>query len=237
MATNYNLKAGYTLAVTVNEGRAHVRSADGVDSAFTRSSVSFGPYLVDRVFLVDGDMAVTIAAYVTSINSLLSPSAGAPVNAVRASGTVNPTGNDNGLTYTARAYGTEGNSITVAYTDPGGTTAALAVSVARQAITVSLARAASAITSTAAEVKAAIEAHAIANQLVTIAIQTGDAGVADDGSGIVTAMAAAALTSGAGTGIGVSAPGGICIDTTNSDIYRNDGSTAAPVWVKVGDAP
>ena len=44
------------------------------------------------------------------------------------------------------------------------------------------------------------------------------------------------LITGAGTGIGVVVPGGIGIDTTNSDIYRNDGTTAAPVWVKVGDA-
>lgn len=236
MATSYTLKAGHTLTATVNEGRAHVRSADGVDSAFTRSNVAFGPYLVDRVFIVDGDATVALAAYTTSINALLTTNAGAPVTAVRASGTVNPAGDDNGLIYTARAYGTEGNAITVAYTDPGGTTAALAVSVFRQAITVSLARAASAITSTAAEVKAAVEAHAIANQLVTIAIMTADTGAGDDGSGIVTAMAAAALENGAGTGIGSSVPGGICIDTTNADIYRNDGTTAAPVWVKVGDA-
>jgi hypothetical protein len=237
MATNYTLKAGYTLTATVNEGRAHVRSADGIDSAFTRSSVSFGPYLVDRVFLVDGDVSVTLAAFTTSFNSLLMSNAGAPANAAQAALTVNPTGDDNGLTYTARAYGTEGNSIKVAYTDPGANSAALSVSVFRQNITVSLAtNGGGSITSTAAQVKAAIEAHTEANQLVTVAIQTGDSGTADDGSGVVTAMAASALTSGAGTGIGSIVPGGICIDTTNADIYRNDGTTAAPVWVKVGDA-
>lgn len=31
--------------------------------------------------------------------------------------------------------------------------------------------------------------------------------------------------------------GALCIDTTNADVYRNDGTAAAPVWVKVGDAP
>ena len=237
MAMIYKLKAGYTLTATVNEGRAHVRSSDGVDSAFTRSSVAFGPYLVDREFIVDGDASVALAAYTTSINSLVLANAGVPDNAAQAALTVNPTGDDNGLIYTARAYGTEGNSIKVGYTDPGANNASLAVSVFRQAITVSLATGvAGAITSTAAEVKAAIEAHSIANQLVTVAIMTADSGTADDGSGVVTAMAADALSSGAGTGIGVVVPGGICIDTTNSDIYRNDGTTAAPVWVKVGDA-
>lgn len=177
MATAYNLKAGQTLSVTVDEGRAHVRCAAVDESVFTRSSASFGP---------------------------------------------------------ARAYGAEGNEITVAYVDPGGTTAALSVSVYRQAITVSLARAANAITTTAAEIKTAIEAHGEANQLVTVALDESDTNF-DSGAGIVTAMAADALESGAGTAIGVISPGGLLIDTENGLVYRNSGTLAAPAFTLLAD--
>ena len=235
MANSVFLEAGWTLSVTVNEGRANVRSVDGVDSAFTRSGVSFGPYMVDRTFLIDGDVSWSMAAYTAALNGLAYPNAGAPVDAARATLAVNPTGDDNALTYTARAYGAEGNSISISYVDPGGTTAALAVSVFRQAITVSLARAASAITSTAAEVKAAIEASGAANQLVTVAILASDSGAGDDGSGIVTAMAAAPLAGGAGTAIGKVQPGGFLVDTSGGKQYRNVGTLAAPVWVSPQD--
>jgi hypothetical protein len=233
MAQSIFLQAGHTLNVTVREGRAHVRS--GSDSAFTRSSVSFGPYLVGREFLVDGDVTISMAAFTTPLSGLIMANDGAPDDAAQATVTINPTGDDNSLIFTARAYGAEGNGITVAYVDPGGTTAALAVSVFRQAITVSLARAASAITSTAAEILAAINANGQASQLVTVALDEADTNF-DSGAGIVTAIAADALEGGEGTGIGVSLPGGLLIDTENSDTYRNDGTTAAPVWVMVGDA-
>jgi hypothetical protein len=235
MGTKYTLKAGYTLTATANEGRVHVYSDS--DSFFTRSAVTVGPYRVDRVFTVDGDATVATAADTTSVRALLTSNAGAPVNAAQATLSRNPTGDDNALTFTARAYGTEGNSISVAYVDPGANSQSLAVSVFRQAITVSLAtNGGGSITSTAAQVKAAIEAHVTANQLVTVAINTADTGSADDGSGVVTALSASAMTGGAGTGIGIVSPGALCVDTTNSDVYRNDGTTAAPIWVKVGDA-
>lgn len=237
MATFYKLKAGYVLTVTVNEGRAHVRASDaGSESVFTRSSAVVGPYRVDREFNIDGNVAVSMAADIVSAQTYQLTSAGAPVTAVRATLARNPAGDDNALTFTARVYGVEGNSITVAYVDPGGVTAALSVSVFRQAITVSLARAASAITSTAAEVKAAIEAHVEANQLVTVAINASDTGSADDGSGVVTALAAAAMTSGAGTGIGTAAIGCIGIDTTNGKLYVNGGTLAVPDWKLVTSA-
>ena len=154
-----------------------------------------------------------------------------------ASANVNPTRNDNGLTFTAKTYGAAGNSINIRYTDPAANDAALSVSVAGPAITVSLATGgAGAITSTAAQVKDAVDASAAASALVSVAVMTSDSGVADDGSGVVTAMAATSLASGAGTGIGAVAPGALCIDTTNADVYRNDGTTAAPTWVKLGDA-
>ncbi len=238
MANSYNLKAGYVLTATAAATKASVQDSTGAVVAFLSPGFaqSFGPYLVERNFLISSDAAVSMAPYTVSLGGLLSSNPGAPVDAVAATVDVNPTGDDNGLTFTAQAYGAAGNEISISYVDPGGTTAALSVSVAGSAITVSLARAASAITSTAAEVLAAIEASPAAAALVSVAIMTGDSGTGDDGSGVVTAMAPASLANGAGTGIGSVLPGGICIDTTNADIYRNDGTTAAPVWIKVGDA-
>lgn len=238
MATNYTLKAGHILTATAGAVRACVQAEDGSVAAFLSPgfSQSFGPYLVERNFAVS-DASVSMAAYMVSLGGLLTSNAGVPVDAVASTLDVNPTGDDNGLTFTAKAYGAAGDEISISYVDPGGTTAALSVSVSGQAIVVSLARAADAITSTAAEVKAAIEASPQAAALVSVAVLTSDSGAGDDGSGIVTAMAAASLADGAGTGIGSILPGGMCVDTANSDIYRNDGTSAAPVWVKIGDAP
>jgi hypothetical protein len=111
---------------------------------------------------------------------------------------INPAGDDNALDYTAKSLGTSGNSITVTYTDPSGNDQALAVSVVDTDIDVSLATGpAGAITSTAAEVLAAVDAKAEATALVSVAIDTTDTGVADDGSGVVTAMTQASLSGGA----------------------------------------
>lgn len=122
-----------------------------------------------------------------------------PRAATRATANVNPTGDDNGLTYTAVTAGADGNAITVTYVDPAGNDQALAVSVTGNAISVSLAtNGGGTITSTAAAVLAAVAAKAEAAALVTVAIMTTDAGVADDGSGVVTAMSATTLAGGAG---------------------------------------
>lgn len=237
MATSYKLKAGSTITATAVTSRIDVRSADGVDRAQTFSSVAFGPYLVDRTFLVDGDASVSIAEDVTARNKLLIESAGAPDDALQATVNVNPTGDDNGLTFTAVEYGTGGNSIAVRYVNPGANNAALAVSVAHKQITVSLAtNSGGTITSTAAEVLDVVNAHPEAGALVVASIYAGDTGSADDGSGVVTAMAPTALTGGAGTGIGVLAKGGLCVDTTNGYVYRNSGTQAVPVYTKLGDA-
>lgn len=95
------------------------------------------------------------------------------------------------LTYTAVDYGTAGNSITVTHVDPSGNDQPLAVNVDGTDITVSLATGpAGAITSTAAEVKAAVNVHADASLLVLCE----DEGV---GSGIVNAEAVTSLAGGA----------------------------------------
>lgn len=235
--STHTLKPGYTLTATAGRGVATV-SGDAsaiIQPGFART---FGPYLAERNLTVSDSATVTTAeAGIINIGGLLMANAGAPVDAVAATVNVNPTGDDNGLTFTAKTYGAAGNNIRITYTDPSAVSQSLSVSVSATSIVASLATdGAGAITSTAAEVKAAIEAVQAAANLVSIAIMTSDTGVADDGSGVVTAMAATALASGAGDGIGTALPGALCIDTTNADVYRNDGTTAAPVWVKVGDA-
>jgi len=100
-------------------------------------------------------------------------------------------GTNNDLVFTATRGGTWGNSIQVAYVDPGGTTATLGVVVSGFLITVNLGRAASAINTTSALLKAAIEASLDAQALVTVA-HSG----ADDGTGLVIALAATNLSGG-----------------------------------------
>jgi len=242
MSNQIKISAGYALTVTPSAGQpvSVYMVEDSTVAAFLYGARTFGPYLFDATFVINGEGATTttaIASLARDLAGLLLTSDGAPVDAVRATVNVNPTGDDNSLTVTARAYGTSGNEIRVTYLDPGAASQALSVAVAGPSIVVSLAtNGGSTITSTAAEVKTAIEAHEPANRLVSVAIHTGDSGTGDDGSGVVTAMTATALTGGAGTAIGIAKPGALCIDTTNANVYRNDGTTAAPVWVQLGDA-
>lgn len=104
------------------------------------------------------------------------------------------TGNHNDLTFIARTPGTT-PTITVTYVDPSANNATLSVSVVSQAITVNLATGSGgAITSTAAQIKAAIEASAAASALVVVELAA-----SNDGTGVVTAMSAQTLAGPAGT--------------------------------------
>jgi hypothetical protein len=169
---------------------------------------------------------------------LMMANAGVPVDAAKAARNVNPAGADNGLTFTAVDFGADGNDITVAYLDPGADDAALSVEVDGTDITVNLATDGDGvITSTAADVLAEVEATPAADALVAVTIMTTDTGTEDDGSGVVTALAAANLAGGLdGTGAGTIAPGGLAIDTDNGDVYRNSGTTAVPAWTQLADA-
>ena len=100
-------------------------------------------------------------------------------------------GTNNDLVFTAKQGGTWGNSIQVEYIDPGGASATLAVSVLGFVVSVSLGRAASAIDTTASALKTAVEASLDASKLVSVA----NAG-ADDGTGLVIALAATSLAGG-----------------------------------------
>lgn len=99
---------------------------------------------------------------------------------------------NNAITYTADTEGAAGNSITVALVDPAANNITLQVSCTGTAISVRLATDGSGvITSTATLVIAAINAHPAASALVTAA-NTG----ASNGSGLVAAVAATALSGG-----------------------------------------
>lgn len=125
-------------------------------------------------------------------SALAGISAGA--SAVAATATVDPTGTNNSIDYTAATAGTAGNSITVAYTNDGASQT-IDVDVVGTAITVSLATdGSSVITSTAANVRTAIAAHAGAAALVSTALHAGN-----DGSGLVTVMTATTLSGGSAT--------------------------------------
>ena len=95
---------------------------------------------------------------------------------------------DAGVRVTADIGGEEGNRITVALVDPQANSSALSINVVGQAITVSLATdAAGALTTTATQLVAALNAHADASALVTAAATGG-------GTGVVAAAPATGLT-------------------------------------------
>jgi hypothetical protein len=117
----------------------------------------------------------------------------------KASFTTALTGANNDVVFTAKWGGTYGNDITITYSDPGGTTATLGVVVSGHAITVNLGRASSAINTTGANIVSLINGDANASKLVTVANAA-----ANDGTGLVTAMATQTLVGGvtaSGSGI------------------------------------
>lgn len=117
-----------------------------------------------------------------------------PLAPLTASLIVAPAGANNDVLYTADTPGGRGNDISVQYIDPGAASQALRVSVQdHTAIRVHLATdGTKAITSTAAQVIAAVNAHFEAGLLVTASNAP-----SNNGSGVVTAMAEDFLEGGA----------------------------------------
>ena len=139
---------------------------------------------------------VSIAGLLYAVLGHIESSGGSP--AVKAVYTTALTGVNNDLTFLAKTAGTAGNSITVALVDPSGNDKALSVDVAGSAITVNLATGpAGAITSTAVDVKNALNAHAGAKALIVASVAPGNTG-----KGIVTALTAKNLAGGAAAGGG-----------------------------------
>lgn len=101
-------------------------------------------------------------------------------------------GNNNAITFTAKVAGTIGNATKVQLKDPAGNDKPLVVNIVGDVVEVSLATGpAGAITSTAALIIAAVNAHLTAKTLVTAA-NTG----ASTGAGVVVAVAATPLVGG-----------------------------------------
>lgn len=99
-------------------------------------------------------------------------------------------GDNNDLVYTSKLAGTAGDAITIAYIDPGEI-AALSIVVTGTNIVVNLAHDGSGITTTADDISLAISLDVDANALVGVANKA-----ANDGSGVVTAMAETPLAGG-----------------------------------------
>lgn len=114
--------------------------------------------------------------------------------AVAANLTTGTTGSKNAILWTAVEAGLTGNEISVALIDPSGVSKTLVVTVSGKDISVSLATDDSGtITSTSAEVSAAINADADAKLLVLTSV---DLTCNDNGSGKVTAKAKTTLSGG-----------------------------------------
>lgn len=131
-------------------------------------------------------------------------------------------GANDDLTYTAKTGGPSGNSLRVQYVVAGASTP-LSIVVRGFDIIVNVATSgASAATSTAAQVKAALEANADAMRLVTVTYPAGN-----DGTGVVSALAATAL---AGGGLSVTPPAQVDGDAVNGHyVTLNNGETVIEV--------
>lgn len=161
------------------EGQKYITVAP-LDREWTEVAVRGRPCYTDFAYLLSAIMSVPSTSNAGAVEATL---------------TTDLVGDDNDLVYTAVTPGTAGNSITIAYvaTDPDQV---LAVGVVGSAITVTLATdAASAITSTADDVAGAIALSGPASALVTVANA-----LANNGTGLVTAMGATNLANGSALG-------------------------------------
>lgn len=156
---------------------------------------SYETYSTD-ILITGSEPVVTDSALIGASQTLAANTVLGRVAETRATKTTGVIGNNNAILWSANRRGTAGNSITVALVDPSANNAALSVSVTGTAITVNLATSgAGAITSTAAQVIAAIEASEAASALVEVA----NAG-ASTGAAAVAAVAAGPLSGGADNG-------------------------------------
>lgn len=152
--------------------KTNIQNAINNVSDVTGVSASFSTAAVANEIRIDGadDTASTSLSYVLSTSL---------------------TGANNDLAFTS-LLSDNSTPVRVTYADPGANNAALSVSVSGNDITVNLAtNGTGTITSTAAQVKAAIEASSPASALVTVAHKP-----LNDGTGVVTALAQTALTGG-----------------------------------------
>ncbi|MGE4446618.1 MAG: hypothetical protein AB7C92_08270, partial [Synergistaceae bacterium] len=113
-------------------------------------------------------------------------------NEVKAKLTTDLEGENNDLVYTSKLHGALGNDITIEYHDPEEAEQELSIDITLYAIKINLATDENgAITTTAEDIKNAIEEHDDAKEIVEV-----NYAPENDGSGVVTAMAATPLSGG-----------------------------------------
>lgn len=136
------------------------------------------------------------------------------------------TGTNNDLVFTAVPVGAAGNAISIQYLNPGLPNIALSVTAIAGIIVITLAtNGSSVITTTAAQI-AALAGMA---SLVTIANAGGN-----DGTGVVTALAATNLSGGVnGSGTGVTGKGSRWTNYVLGTLWINTGTKASPIWTQL----
>jgi hypothetical protein len=184
-------------AVGVNEVQGLTISGTVTAGTFR---LSFQGFVTDSI-----PWNATTAQVETALNNVASLGAGGTgVVGVVVTGTLDTratlttalAGANNDLVYTAKLSGVEGNTISIEYENPGVETPTETVTVtAGTAIKVVL-RSVTGVLSTAAQVQTAIQGHAAANALVSIANAAGN-----NGTGAVIDMNAVNLTGGAGMNV------------------------------------
>jgi len=154
---------------------------------------------------------------------------GVPDAEVKSSLSTNLTGADNDLVWTSKLVGVDGDQITIEYLDPGENDAALSIDVDGYAITVNLATdSGGSITTTADDIKTELAGTTAADALVSAADKA-----ANDGSGVVTELAATPLAGGQDAskrGASNLTANSLLFDYTNGSLYVNTGTQDAPVW-------
>lgn len=145
-----------------------------------------------------------------------------PAQAVQAFLSTNLAGANNDLVFTAVAIGADGNGITVQYVDPGANDAVLGIVIVGTAITINLATDEEGVITTIADDISALDF----DDVVTVADKA-----ANDGSGLVIAMAATPLAGGSNaTGDGTAGKGSRYTNYAAGTLWINTGTAAAPVW-------
>lgn len=204
ITVNLATNAGTAQVETATVGSGASASADVIVTV-TGAGITGSPLAVN-VAVTNGDTAAQVA---TKIRAALNATA-----AITALYTVGGTGADVTLTKTVAAA--NDGTLNVAI---DGTTNSTGVADAASSANTT-AGVAPAITSTAAQVKAALEAYGAAVNLITVANKSGN-----DGTGVVTAMTATALTGGADGSTGVEGSTiitqGSSLDSIVQDVVAN----------------
>lgn len=156
----------------------------------------------DLIRLKTGGVTLDSTSWAADANGRKIVKAGTPVGkqgngkygpAAKASVVIGDAAAKTAIQYTAKKTGAKGNNISIEYVDPGQASQALSVTVNGTKITVSLATdGAGAITSTAADVVAAVNGDTDAAALVAAALY----GDGNDGSGVLDAVAETSLSGG-----------------------------------------